>query len=323
MPGQKPGAAPHFAAKDVVAAKDVAHVRFSAPDLGRMETFLQDFGLVRAHRTEDVLYMRGLGERPFAHVTQRGEPGFLGLAFLFDDVAELEPLTRMEGASVIEDMKEPGGGKHVRFTDPDGFQVEAVAGQESPGPLPAPAPLPANDGYEKQRLGAPVRLEAAPAHVLRLGHCVLNVTDFRKSEAWYKQRFGLVTSDEIALDEETALGAFMRCGRGAQYVDHHTLFLLGTGNPGFNHAAFEVSGIDDLMSGNSHLQAKGYAHEWGVGRHILGSQIFDYWRDPWGHTVEHWTDGDLFNNETPPNRQGLETLLGVQWGPPPPPTLGS
>ena len=28
---------------------------------------------------------------------------------------------------------------------------------------------------------------------------------------------------------------------------------------------------------------------------MLGSQIFDYWRDPWGHTVEHWTDGDLLD----------------------------
>ena len=31
------------------------------------------------------------------------------------------------------------------------------------------------------------------------------------------------------------------------------------------------------------LAARGYPHAWGVGRHILGSQIFDYWRDPFGH----------------------------------------
>ena len=33
----------------------------------------------------------------------------------------------------------------------------------------------------------------------RLGHCVLNVKNFSESEAWYKSRFGLITSDEINL----------------------------------------------------------------------------------------------------------------------------
>ena len=49
------------------------------------------------------------------------------------------------------------------------------------------------------------------------------------------------------------------------------------------------------MCGHDWLKEKGRRHEWGVGRHILGSQIFDYWRDPWGHTLEHWTDGDLLD----------------------------
>ena len=49
----------------------------------------------------------------------------------------------------------------------------------------------------------------------RLGHCVLNVRNFRESEAWYKSRFGLITSDEINLGSpEQALGAFLRCDRG-------------------------------------------------------------------------------------------------------------
>ena len=65
----------------------------------------------------------------------------------------------------------------------------------------------------------------------RLGHCVIDVADFRASEAWYKEHFGLITSDEIALDETTTLGAFMRCDQGDRFVDHHTLFLVGIGRP--------------------------------------------------------------------------------------------
>jgi hypothetical protein len=31
--------------------------------------------------------------------------------------------------------------------------------------------------------------------------------------------------------------------------------------------------------------------------------------------VEHWTDGDLFNNTTPPNIADLVSLVSSQWGP--------
>jgi len=76
-----------------------------------------------------------------------------------------------------------------------------------------------------------------------------------------------------------------------------------------------VSDFDDLMAGHTHLAGAERQHQWGIGRHVLGSQIFDYWVDPWGHVVEHWTDGDVFNDETPANRVGLDELLATQWGP--------
>ncbi len=301
-----------------VCALDIAYARFRAPDLERMESFLRDFGLVRAARTPEALYMRGTDDEPFVHVTHRGEPGFVGLGFVVEDAAALETLAGEAGAGPVAEITEPGGGAVVRFTDPNGFRIEAVAGRASVGAGAVIAAAPRNDGEAKARLGHALRLAAGPAHVKRLGHCVINVADFRESEAWYKQRFGLITSDEIMLDANTALGAFLRCDRGGRHVDHHTLFLVGTGAPGFNHAAFEVANFDDLMTGHAHLKAADHRHEWGVGRHILGSQIFDYWRDPWGHMVEHWTDGDVFDSRRPPARHDVAALLGVQWGAPHP-----
>jgi catechol 2,3-dioxygenase-like lactoylglutathione lyase family enzyme len=158
---------------------------------------------------------------------------------------------------------------------------------------------------------------------MRLGHAVLNVSNFRTSEAWYKQRFGFITSDEIAVSPQFSLGAFLRCDRGATPTDHHTLFLAQSPRGlGFNHAAFEVADLDDLMLGHQRLADAGRHAEWGIGRHILGSQVFDYWRDPWGHTLEHWTDGDLFTAADGSNTVGVKDLLGVQWGPSAPPTMG-
>ena len=299
-----------------VKVKDLAFVRFRAPDLEVMEAFLTEFGLQCAGRDESTLYMRGGNDEGFVHVTHLADDaGFIGLAFEAGTEAELDELSVLDGFSPVHDLDGPGGGRVVHTVDPNGFGVEVVAERGAVGRLLVPSASPRNDATERTRVGAPVRLAPGPSHVQRLGHCVLDVHDFRASEGWYKERFGLVTSDEIALDEHTSLGAFLRCDPGGRHVDHHTLFLLGLGRARFNHAAFEVADFDDLMMGHSHLKANNRTPQWGVGRHVLGSQIYDYWLDPYGHMLEHWTDGDLFNNETPPNVASLGELLGSQWGP--------
>ncbi len=304
-----------------IKIEDIAYVRFSAPDLDAMEVFLSEFGLTRAHRDSETLYMRGAGPNPFAHVTHLGEAGFQGLGFRAESVADLETLAQADDTSVAA-SDAPGGGRIVTLKDPDGFRVDVIAGDVKAAPLPLPSREPVNNGRETLRTNLLKRVPSGPAHVKRLGHAVLNVTDFRVSEGWYKSHFGFITSDEIAIDGlPDSIGAFMRCDRGDQPTDHHTLFLVGAGSPKFNHAAFEVTDFDDLMAGHQHLKDKGRSHEWGVGRHILGSQIFDYWRDPWGHAVEHWTDGDLLSANWGSRKASLDDLIGTQWGPGAPPTM--
>ena len=306
-----------------IKVQDIAYVRFSAPDLDEMETFLSDFGMIRAERSADVLFMRGLDEDPFLHVTHRGEAGFVAAAFEAASMKELAKLAREENVSIVG-LDGPGGGSVIRLRDPDGFEIEVIAGRTAATRKEAPVPAPCNDAHAAPRINALKRVSKGPSHVKRLGHCVLNVSDFRESEAWYKSRFGLITSDEIDIGSpDRALGAFFRCDRGAVPSDHHTLFLLGAGKRGFNHAAYEVADFDDLMSGHAWLKQKGRRHEWGVGRHLLGSQIFDYWRDPWGHTLEHWTDGDLLDAAWGSRRASLEEVLATQWGPLPPGSMGS
>jgi hypothetical protein len=141
------------------------------------------------------------------------------------------------------------------------------------------------------------------------------VSDFRRSEAWYKDRFGFITSDEIVAPDGNAIGAFLSCDRGEEPADHHSLFLVqDPRGVGFNHAAFEILDADDLFVGHDWLQRAGWTPHWGVGRHVLGSQIFDYWRDPWGHVLEHWTDGDLLVAADGSRQAPLAELMGVQWG---------
>jgi hypothetical protein len=71
------------------------------------------------------------------------------------------------------------------------------------------------------------------------------------------------------------------------------------------------------MIGHDVLAAKGYEHFWGIGRHSLGSQVYDYWGDPWGRVHEHWADTDVLNASVPPNLISREELAGPWGGPPP------
>lgn len=298
-----------------IRIEDIAHVRFSAPDLDTMRAFLVEFGLAPITSDDGVLYSRGAGPAPFVHATAEGAPGFSALGLRAESVADLERLATSESVRV-EDFAAPGGGRVVRLVDPDGHRIEVVAGQTLSPPLASGDEAPRNSAHGKARVRATLRIAPGPATVVRLGHAVLEVKDFRASEAWYKARFGFITSDEIEAGPGMAIGAFLRCDRGEQPTDHHTLFLLQAPSaPRFNHAAFEVADMDDLMRGHAHLKRAKRKPAWGVGRHNLGSQIFDYWKDPWGHELEHWTDGDLFTAADGSNKATLADLLAVQWGP--------
>ena len=301
----------------VTKARDVAYVRFGAPDLDAMKSFLLDFGLSEAGEADDgVLRMRGTGPLPFLHETEQGEPGLRALGLLAGSVADIETLAREANADV-EDAPGPGGGKLVRLRDPNDFQVEVIAGQEPAAQRPHGTRAPWNIIGSAGRPGEAKRVAAGPASVVRLGHVVLVVDDMAATLDWWKAHFGLLVSDEVRAPNGDLAAVFIRCDRGAEPTDHHSLnFASVPGkSAGFHHAAFEVADLDDLMAGHEHLKQAGYRHDWGVGRHILGSQVFDYWKDPWGHRVEHWTDGDLFAADVPTSVTDLPTMLGRQWGP--------
>ena len=140
----------------IINIEDIAHVRFTAPDLTVMSTFLHEFGLTTVLADDGVLYARGAGPAPFLHATVQGEPGFAGLGLRAGSVADLEVLAREEGRAV-EPLGTPGGGSVVRLTDPDGNLVEVVAGQMSVPTVPVAAEHPRNTALTKTRLRQPVR----------------------------------------------------------------------------------------------------------------------------------------------------------------------
>jgi catechol 2,3-dioxygenase-like lactoylglutathione lyase family enzyme len=304
----------------IVKVADIAYGRLQSPSLDQAEEFLLDFGMKRAERTKDALYMRGTDPHHHLHVTHLGPSKFVGLAFYVDDEDDLKRAARAPGASGIETMDEPGGGKRVRIPDPHGYQMEIIAGMAPVKSLPTRHNV-LNWGDEKlRRAGELMRLARGPSEVKRIAHAVIMTQGVPEKIKWYRETLGLVCSDDVYVgDERNVIASFNRCDRGATYVDHHTFLCIEGPKVGLNHLSFEVQTIDDVMLGHEHLRSKGkYKHVWGIGRHVLGSQIYDYWQDPWGRVHEHWTDTDVLNDQAKPHLIPAEEGLNSQWGEPAP-----
>lgn len=303
----------------IIRVDDVAFPSFRAPDLDEMERFLTAFGMVCCARDEHTLHMRGSdGDHP-VHVTHRGDPAFLGLAFRARR-EDLDVLAASTGTAV-EPLDGPGGGSVVRLRDPDGRQVDVVAGIEPMGPLEVADHPPLNTGADRPRIDTLQRVPLGPSTVKRFGHAAVKTASLVDVANWYASTLGLLVSDDVVLSGlDEPVGRFMRCDRGDQPADHHALLVMGTGEVRLGHCAWEVADIDDLMAGHDHLLADDRRHYWGVGRHVLGGQVFDYWKDPLGFTVEHWTDADLLTAAVPAGVRDLSQPIN-QWGPEPPADL--
>lgn len=300
-------------------AAALAHLIFERPDLDCAEAFLTDFGLQRVERTRQRLLLRTCSSAPYCHRLERGpEARFLGAGFTVPTRAELARLAEVEGASPIEPVDLPGGGERVRLRDPAGFVVEVVHGQAPAGELPSRAPIPFNVGHERRRINGGQRPPGEPPELLHLGHVLIEVPRFQETCGWYTRHLGFVPSDVQVFADGSAAVVFLRLDRGETPTDHHTLAIVQGVMPRYGHAAYEVVDADAVGMGQRVLRDRGWEHAWGIGRHILGSQIFDYWADPWGEKLEHYCDGDLFTADQPFGVHPVSAEGMAQWGPPMP-----
>ncbi|MBC9249746.1 glyoxalase [Pseudomonas alcaligenes] len=302
-------------ARPTVKAQALAHLIFERPDLQRAERFLGDFGLRVAQRDADSLYLRGTGSAPYCYQVQRGNQArFLGFALSLASRADLQRLANLPGASAIENVQAPGGGERVRLRDPSGFLVEALYGQTPAAAVAHRPALPLNQVDSSPRINDTQRPPIAPPEVIKLGHVVLEVADFQATCAWYSEHFGFIPSDIQVLPDGSPAVAFLRLDLGETPADHHTLAIAQGFMATYSHSAFEVVDADAVGVGQRILRERGWKHAWGIGRHILGSQIFDYWQDPWGDKHEHYCDGDLFTAAQPTGLHGVSPEAMAQWG---------
>ncbi|MFC9440932.1 VOC family protein [Nocardia sp. NPDC057030] len=317
--GARVGEHPGRVRNPVIKVLDLAWLEFEKPDLDRAETFAHAFGFTTALRTPDELQLRGTDPgAPCVLIRRGGRSRFVGPAFRAADSADLLRLADAAGARAMP-LPESLGGLTVDLVDPSRLRVRVVAETHDLEALPTQQPHIFNFGHEVARVNTTQRPLRAPARVRRLGHVVIQSTRYRETLDWYLRNLGLIVSDFLYYPGQRERGpvmSFVRCDRGSVPADHHTLALtLGPSNR-YVHSAYQVTDLDALAAGGEYLREQGYRRSWGIGRHIQGSQIFDYWRDPDGFMVEHFSDGDMFDCTLEPGWAPMSASGLAQWGPP-------
>jgi hypothetical protein len=240
---------------------------------------------------------------------------FIGGGWVVSSRDDLDTASKLPGASPIGPCTTPGGGKFVDLTDPNGVNIRLIHGityrREDEQEQDKPKPVVFNSWNEKPRKGEFQRFKSGPSKVHKLGHYGL-VVDQRKfdgSVSWYLDTFNLLETDSL-YDRQSGknMMTFMHIDKGDEFTDHHvsllpvadatpirsfyakvlitfchiqSFFIHSPPNEVSNctphHSSFEVDNLDTQLLGHYHLEAEGWTNSWGVGRHLLGSQIFDYW----------------------------------------------
>jgi hypothetical protein len=295
-----------------VRASGMAFLLFEKPDLTLARRFFEDFGLITVEQSNELLRMRGTGDRPFIYLARRGATSrYVGVGLEVDHAADLDRLIQRFGA--VPSLIVGEGVRAVQMTDPAGFEVHVLHGWPR-GIDGAEAPDSRNGPSASRRVNRPLRPTLAAASVVQCSHVVLQVCDFAAVSCWYVERLGLLPSDVQVLSNGEPNLVFLRLDRGAVPTDHHTIVIAGGVENAYMHSAYEVSDLDTMGQGQQHLRSRGWRHSWGMGRHYLGSQLFDYWFDPFGHEVEHMADSDRFDAGVEPGYSLFDRKSLWMWG---------
>lgn len=302
---------------------DIAFVKYQVTDLDKTEKFFNDFGLVTISKDAEKLYLRSASSNSYTYVAQKAsEAKFLGVAFVVNSFEDLQKATTISGASEIVELDGPCGGKSVIVPAPTNFEVSVVYGLSPLQLLEEREAIQYNSSQNSPRVNVPVRTKVEATLTSRISHAAILVENATIAVEWFKEKLGFLASDYIKTpDGSTIAACFMRADKGIEPCDHHTLAIVQDPQLGVHHSSFWTTDMDSLCAGHYWLKAQGHKHEHGIGRHCLGSQIFDYWRCPDGFLFEKYTDGDVFDNSVPSDTHEFSTDLFFQWCEPPNPSF--
>ena len=246
------------------------------PDLVEEAKFLTAFGL-NVEAKSDRLNLR-CGDDPHVWgVILPGEKKKLAYVSMGCYEADLEGIRQQVDVAGgrFEAAPEAGSSDGLWFRDPDGvlFQVKVARKTQPDAKVPMPdLSIPPNVR------GAPARSKAPLARPTRMSHMALFTSDVTRSLEFHIRALGLRLADRS--------GDIIAFTYGRHGSDHHLLAFLVGGGPGLHHSSWDVPSVEDCGRANTQLRAAGFDRHWGPGRHVLGSNYFNYAKDKFGQWWE-------------------------------------
>jgi catechol 2,3-dioxygenase-like lactoylglutathione lyase family enzyme len=140
------------------------------------------------------------------------------------------------------------------------------------------APL-ADENVPSGARGCPPRSQAPVVNPTRLAHLALFTPNVSRAVNFYASALGLLLADR---SREIIAFTYGRHGS-----DHHLLAFLDNPGAGLHHSSWDVGGVSAIGLAAERLRAAGHSHNWGLGKHVLGSNFFNYTRDTTGQWWEH------------------------------------
>ena len=292
--------------------RSLQHIGIAVPDLETGRAFYEAFGMETVPALDRVA-MRCVGRAQDQIVLLEAPKKSLHHIAFGTNARELQVLgarLKQAGANVVKAPFDDGA-EGIWFHDPDGTLINLKVSESAPT-QPASPPLFNSPGaYTRYgKVGCPPKsLRATPR---RLGHLIKFTPDVNRALEFYITLLGMKLTDRSG-----NFVAFLRCGNGG---DHHVLGLLQSEKPGLHHVSFEVNSLDELGIGANQMIEAGYRHVWGLGRHIGGSNFFQYFRDPWNSMAEYFWDIDVIPEgaQWEPKDVAPKDIMYL-WAPSPPP----
>lgn len=145
------------------------------------------------------------------------------------------------------------------------------------------------------------------AQPYEISHLAIGVDDAGEAVKFYLERLGFLVSDRYA-----DRGVFIRCSVEG---NHHHLFFMNGKAPGtrFNHLAFKVRDIHEVIFGGQHIDSQGWQTFAGPGRHRVSSACFWYFLTPFGGAWEYAADEDIVTEDWESTDFAAEAHIFTEW----------
>jgi catechol 2,3-dioxygenase-like lactoylglutathione lyase family enzyme len=258
-------------------------LELSVPDPDSLVAFWTGLGMERTDRTTlgtaDRPSQLRLAESTYRHVSE--------LRLACSDESDLVDIRdRLMGLGVDSTV----GDGVLRCTDPLSDHDVVVEVADVP-PVTTPSPRAVNRPGESARVNrrSSAAVRPTPAPPRRVGHVVFGCTDVAASVAFYRDGIGFKVSDTV----DGGFGTFLRCS-----TDHHNMLLMPAPVPCMNHYAVEMDDVDAIgLAGMQVVSGQPESSVYGIGRHVLGANLFWYLLDPQGGMFELFADMDQITDD--------------------------